>query len=86
MQITVNTKYEIGQKVYLCKSETTFKDGSFINVIVPDMNPYVITSIRVHQYTNGYFSVYYRIDGKQNSIREDQVFGSIEELKLFCYE
>lgn len=86
MQITISTKYEIGQKVYLCKTETTFKDGNFINATVPDMNPYVITSIRVHQYANGYASIYYRIDGKQNSVREDQVFNSIEELKSFCYE
>lgn len=86
MQITVNTKYEIGQKVYLCKTETAFKDGAFVNITVPDINPYIITSIRINQYLNGYYSIYYRIDGKQIPIREDQVFESIEAAKSFCYE
>ena len=37
MQITVNSKYEIGQQVYLCKTKLKFKDGDFVN----DSNAFV---------------------------------------------
>ena len=43
----------------------------------PDPTPYIITSIRIHVYPD-YTSIYYRIDGKQESIREDKVFSSLE--------
>lgn len=48
MQITVNTKYEIGQQVYLCKTKLKFKDGDFVNASVPNLNPFTVTSIRIH--------------------------------------
>ena len=73
MQITVNTKYEIGQQVYLCKTKLKFKDGDFVNASVPNLN---LSSQ----------SIYYRLDGLQKSIREDQVFESIEAAKKFCHE
>lgn len=31
-----------------------------------------------------YTSIYYRIDGKQESIREDKVFSSLEEVEAHC--
>ena len=83
MQITVNTKYEIGQQVYLCKTKLKFKDGDFVNASVPNLNPFTVTSIRIHLSSQ---SIYYRLDGLQKSIREDQVFESIEAAKKFCHE
>ena len=85
MQITINSKFEIGQEVFIFKTDIKFKEGYFINVNTPDPNPYIITSIRIHQYS-GYQSIYYRLDGIQKSIREDQVFSSIEEVQKYCHE
>ena len=92
MQITVNSKYEIGQQVYLCKTKLKFKDGDFVNLgigvplmCVPNLNPFTVTSIRIHQHPNSQ-SIYYRLDGLQKSIREDQIFESIEAAKKFCHE
>ena len=31
-------------------------------------------------------SIYYHLDGLQKSIREDQIFESIEAAKKFCHE
>ena len=85
MQIVINSKYEIGQQVYLCNTKLKFKKGEFVNISVPNLNPFTITSIRVHQHPHTQ-SIYYRLDGLQRSIREDQVFESIEAPKQFCHE
>lgn len=83
MTTTIPTKYDIGQKVYLKKTALDFSQGYFIDVEVPDPTPYIITSIRIHVYPD-YTSIYYRIDGKQESIREDKVFSSLEEVEAHC--
>ena len=85
MQITVNTKYEIGQQVYLCKTKLKFKDGDFVNASVPNLNPFTVTSIRIHQHLSSQ-SIYYRLDGLQKSIREDQVFESIAAAQTVVHE
>ena len=75
----------VGQQVYLCKTKLKFKDGDFVNASVPNLNPFTVTSIRIHQHPNSQ-SIYYRLDGLQKSIREDQIFESIEAAKKFCHE
>ena len=76
MQITVNTKYEIGQQVYLCKTKLKFKDGDFVNASVPNLNPFTVTSIRIHQHLSSQ-SIYYRLDGLQKSIRGSDPNGAM---------
>lgn len=83
MVSTIHTKYNIGQEVYLKKTALDFSRGYFIDVEVPDPTPYIVTSIRVHMYPD-YVSVYYRLDGKQESIREDKVFSSLAEVVENC--
>lgn len=81
MITTIPTKYDIGQKVYLKKTALDFSRGLMLKF--PDPTPYIITSIRIHVYPD-YTSIYYRIDGKQESIREDKVFSSLEEVEAHC--
>jgi len=83
MELIIHTKYAIGQEVYLKKTALDFSRGYFIDVEVPDTTPYRITSIRTHTYP-GYVSIYYRLDGKQESIREDKIFSSLEEVEAHC--
>lgn len=35
-------------------------------------------------FSRGYVSIYYRLDGKQESIREDKIFSSLEEVEAHC--
>lgn len=79
MELIIHTKYAIGQEVYLKKTALDFSRGYFIDWY----NPYRITSIRTHTYP-GYVSIYYRLDGKQESIREDKIFSSLEEVEAHC--
>lgn len=83
MNINLTTKYDLGQKVYMCKTALDFSRGYFIDVMVPDSTPYTITSIRTHNYP-GYASIYYRLDGKQESYREDKLFRTMEEVQAYC--
>ncbi len=82
MTTTIPTKYDIGQKVYLKKTALDFS-REYDSSMFPDPTPYIITSIRIHVYPD-YTSIYYRIDGKQESIREDKVFSSLEEVEAHC--
>lgn len=74
------TTYDIGQKVYLKKLLLTFLEDISLMLKFPDPTPYIITSIRIHVYPD-YTSIYYR---KQESIREDKVFSSLEEVEAHC--
>lgn len=75
MELIIHTKYAIGQEVYLKKTALDFSRGYFINVEVPDT-----TLIELPLYV----SIYYRLDGKQESIREDKIFSSLEEVEAHC--
>lgn len=81
MQITVNSKYEIGQQVYLCKTKLKFKDGDFVNASVPNLNPFTVTSIRIHQHPNSQ-SIYYRLDGLQNLFEKIRFLNLLKQLKI----
>ena len=74
-----------GRKLIASRCAKFFKDGDFVNASVPNLNPFTVTSIRIHQHPNSQ-SIYYRLDGLQKSIREDQIFESIEAAKKFCHE
>lgn len=80
MITTIPTKYDIGQKVYLKKTALDFFED--ISLMLK-FQIQLLTSIRIHVYPD-YTSIYYRIDGKQESIREDKVFSSLEEVEAHC--
>lgn len=61
----------------------TFLEDISLMLKFPDLTPYIITSIRIHVYPD-YTRIYYRINGKQEFIREDKVFSSLEEVEAHC--
>lgn len=78
MDLNIKTKFYVGQEVFICKPEWPFVEGKFVLKYVPDPQPYRITSIRIHHYSD-YTSIYYRLDGHQKSFKEKWIYSSVEE-------
>lgn len=83
MELIIHTKYAIGQEVYLKKTALDFSRGYFIDVEVPDTTLIELPLLE-HIHTQDTVSIYYRLDGKQESIREDKIFSSLEEVEAHC--
>lgn len=83
MEIKVNTKFNIGQEVYICYKDSYFINGEFKSVYVPDTNPKVINKIFIIQKTNTVHILYSCKDDIQQ-YTEDKVFETLEEAQKWC--
>lgn len=82
MDLSIKTKYNIGQEVYIPKKDIVFYKGSFINTLIPDTTPYKIVSIKIRIQST--LTIYYYLNNKQDAIIEDKVFESLESLEKYC--
>lgn len=84
MKIKINTKFDIGQEVFVCKQTTKFKEGNFINVYTPIVEPYKVTGITIVCKDKDQFNVCYSIGTIQAFFSESRVFSSLEEATKWC--
>lgn len=81
MEIKVNTKFDVGQKVYTYKKDLSFKNGIFINILVPNNEVKEIVSINIEY--DREFRIYYTLKGG-DMIYENKLFSSKEEVITYC--
>lgn len=82
MEIKVNTKFDIGQEVFICKETIEFKDGYFVNIYIPITEPYKVTGITVVY--KDHPSIRYSVSAVQALFPESRVFSSLEEATKWC--
>lgn len=78
MELNIQTKFNVGQEVFICKPEWPFVEGKYVLQYVPDPQPYRIISVRTHTYAD-YTSVYYRLDGHQKSFKENWIYATLDD-------
>lgn len=82
MEIKVNTKFDIGQKVYTCHKTVYFKEGSFRDTFVPDKEPKVIKGITILREMS-VLDIFYSF-GSNLTCSERMVFHTLEEAEKWC--
>ena len=84
MEILINTKYNIGDICYICKSSLSFKEGKFCIVYEPCETPGRIISITSHINSDKDISFSYVLNNTHESISEELVFPTYEECQKYC--
>lgn len=85
MEILINTKYNIGDTCYICKSSLSFKEGKFCIVYEPCDRPGRIISITSYINSDKDISFSYVLNNNMNeSIPEKLVFSTYEECQKYC--
>lgn len=86
MEIKVNTKFEIGQPVYVCRNTIRFSKGKFIKVTIPKETPIKIEGITI-LCTLKESVIFYNFrlsNGCLISYSQDEVFETLEDAKNMC--
>lgn len=85
MEILINTKYNIGDTCYICKSSLSFKEGKFCLVYEPCETPGRIISITSYINSDKDISFSYILNNNTNEpISEKLVFPTYEECQKYC--
>lgn len=85
MEVLINTKYNIGDTCYICKSSLSFQKGNFCIVYEPCDKPGIIISITSYINSDKNISFSYILNNNMNeSIPEKLVFPTYEECQKYC--
>ena len=84
MEIKVNTKFDIGQEVFVCKETIKFKDGDFVDAYTPVADSYKIIGIVITYNNKGDININYSIGAVAFLFPETRVFSSFEEAEKWC--
>ena len=84
MEIKINTKYNIGQEVFVCKQTTKFKNGDFIDVYTPVVDSHKIIGIVITYNSKGDINISYYVGAVAFLFPESRVFSSFEEAEKWC--
>lgn len=85
MEVLINTKYNIGDTCYICKSSLSFKEGKFCLVYEPCEMPGRIISITSYINSDKDISFSYILNNNINeSIPEKLIFPTYEECQKYC--
>ena len=83
MEIKINTKFDIGQEVFVCKRDIQFKDGVFVDNYIAEPVAKKISNILI-QYEMKNIDIMYSFFGSTNYISETMVFPTLEKAKKWC--
>ena len=83
MEIKINTKYNIGQEVFICKRDVQFKDGTFIDHYIVEPVTKTISNILI-RYEPEHIDIMYSFSGSSNYTPETMIFPTLEEAKKWC--
>ena len=84
MEVLINTKYNIGDTCYICKSSLSFKEGKFCVVYEACETPGRIVSITSYINSDKDISFSYTLNNMSESISEKLVFPTYEECQKYC--
>lgn len=82
MEIKVNTKFSIGDHVFILNPISCFRQGNFITTYSPNKESKIITSITIHQSEATTKIVYHFRDGAVSN--EKYVFETLEKANQYC--
>ncbi len=83
MKISIETKFDIGQIVYLCQKTPRFEEGAFVDTYAVDTAPRTVKDIIVSYLDSG-SHIFYVFEDIITMIPEYLVFSTLEKAEEWC--